>query len=257
MSPSPWKNRLTQLYTGSSPAAVHFRFGIVLFDLATLLFFVVSSLFEPNLYIYAIDYLIALVLACDFFARLSITENRKFFWRKLETWLDVVIILSLLASVVTTNLSFLRIFRTLRLLRSRRVLRDVSERYPWFRRHQDIVASVFNLIIFIFFISACVYVVEHGVNDKINNYMDALYFTVTTLTTTGFGDITMTGALGRGLAVVIMIIGVGLFLRLAQTIFQPPKVRFPCPDCGLINHDQDAVHCKHCGRVLNIPSDGY
>lgn len=257
MAAAHWKNRLLQLYTGTSADATYFRFGLVVFDLATLLFFVVSSLFDPGIYIYAIDYLIALVLACDFFARLSIADNSKFFWRKLETWLDVTVILSLLASMVTDNLSFLRIIRTLRLLRSHRVLRDLSERYPWFRRQQEILGSVLNLVVFIFFISSCVYVVEKGVNDKINNYMDALYFTVTTLTTTGFGDITMTDTVGRGLAIVIMIIGVGLFLRLVQTIFHPPKVRFPCPDCGLINHDQDAVHCKHCGRVLNIPSDGY
>jgi len=257
MLPFPLKDRLLELYTGTSRTATHFRFGIVVFDLTTLFFFVVSSLFDPNIYIYAIDYLIAAVLGCDFFARLVIVENRKFFWRRLETWLDVTIILSLLASMVTENLSFLRIFRTLRLLRSRRVLQDLSDRYKWFRQHQDIVASVFNLLVFIFFISACVYVVEHGANDKINNYLDALYFTVTTLTTTGFGDITMNDTAGRGLAIVIMIFGVGLFLRLAQTIFHPSKVRFPCPDCGLLNHDQDSVHCKHCGRVLNIPSDGY
>jgi hypothetical protein len=25
---------------------------------------------------------------------------------------------------------------------------------------------------------------------------------------------------------------------------------------GLLWHDPDAVHCKHCGRVLNIPNEG-
>jgi len=257
MISTEWKNRLQHLYTGKSADAMRFRFGLLAFDLVTLLFFIFSTLFDPNIYIYAIDYLIALVLAGDFYARLSIANDSKLFWRKLETWLDVTVIASLLVSMFTDNLSFLRIIRTLRLLRSHRVLRDFSEQYPRFRRHQEMLGAVLNLVVFIFFISSCVYVVEKGVNDKINNYMDALYFTVTTLTTTGFGDITMTDTAGRGLAIVIMLIGVGLFLRLVQTIFHPPKVRFPCPDCGLLNHDQDAVHCKHCGRVLNIPSDGY
>ena len=61
---------------------------------------------------------------------------------------------------------------------------------------------------------------------------------------------------GRLLAVVIMFVGVGLFLRLLQAIFRPSKVRFECPDCGLLIHDVDAVHCKHCGRVLHIPDEG-
>ncbi len=53
-----------------------------------------------------------------------------------------------------------------------------------------------------------------------------------------------------------MVLGVGLFLRLLQAIFRPDKVRFECPDCGLLIHDMDAVHCKHCGRVLHIRDEG-
>src|SRR3546814_20425493 len=89
------------------------------------------------------------------------------------------------------------------------------------------------------------------------SYLDALYFTVTTLTTTGFGDITMTGPLGRLLAVGIMLVGVALFFRLAQAIFRPAKVRFNCPDCGLQRHDIAAVHCKHCGLTIKLPYEGF
>ena len=38
-----------------------------------------------------------------------------------------------------------------------------------------------------------VYETQHGRNPEIGNYVDALYFTVTALTTTGFGDITLQG----------------------------------------------------------------
>ena len=256
MLPDNLKVRLQHLYHGDSVEAMRFRFGLLLFDFVTIVFFMVSSMFD-GLLIYAIDYLIALVLLVDLFVRASLAQEQKKWWLSLQTALDVAVILSLLASMFTDNLSFLRIIRTLRLLRSYHVLRDLRERSRWFRMHQETVESVFNLFVFIFFVSACVFVAEHGVNRDINNYMDALYFTVTTLTTTGFGDITMKDPVGRMLSVVIMIIGVSLFLRQLQTIFPPPKVRFACPDCGLIHHDQDAVHCKHCGRVLNIPSDGY
>lgn len=53
-----------------------------------------------------------------------------------------------------------------------------------------------------------------------------------------------------------MIFGVTLFLRLAQVLFRPTKVRHACHSCGLGRHDSDAVHCKSCGVVLNIPDDG-
>jgi voltage-gated potassium channel len=53
-----------------------------------------------------------------------------------------------------------------------------------------------------------------------------------------------------------MIVGISLFLRLVQVVLRPPKAHFPCPVCGLRRHDHDAVHCKACGTVLNIPDDG-
>lgn len=104
--------------------------------------------------------------------------------------------------------------------------------------------------------TSLVYQTQASVNDKITNYVDALYFTVTTLSTTGFGDVTLVGNSGKLLSVVIMIFGISLFLRLVQVVLRPPKAHFPCPTCGLRRHDHDAVHCKACGTVLNIPDDG-
>jgi voltage-gated potassium channel len=110
--------------------------------------------------------------------------------------------------------------------------------------------------VFLFIMSGLVFETQYRTNPGIANYADALYFTVTTLTTTGFGDITLPGTLGRLLSVVIMLAGVTLFLRLAQTLFRPVKVRFPCQACGLQRHEPDAVHCKACGTLLNIPDEG-
>ena len=64
------------------------------------------------------------------------------------------------------------------------------------------------------------------------------------------------GTWGRLLSIIIMLVGVTLFVRLAQALFRGGKVFFPCPTCGLRRHDVDAVHCKACGRVLCIPDDG-
>jgi voltage-gated potassium channel len=251
------KRMCEHLYHGDSKQSLRFRIALLAFDLGTILFFIISSMFEPNIAIYTIDYVIAFIMMLDFSARASLATNRKKWFFSFNTLLDITVIASLLASMITDNLSFLRIIRTLRLLRSYHVLRDLRNHSRWFRTHQEIIESVFNLFVFIFFTTACVFVAEHGINDQINNYLDALYFTITTLTTTGFGDITLKDPMGRLLSIIIMVVGVSLFLRLVQTIFRPAKVNFACPDCGLLHHDQDAVHCKHCGRVLNIPSDGY
>jgi voltage-gated potassium channel len=80
---------------------------------------------------------------------------------------------------------------------------------------------------------------------------------VAALSTTGFGDVTLIGSTsGELLSILMMLVGITLFLRLAQAVFRPGgKVLHPCPQCGLQRHEPDAVHCKACGQVLNIPND--
>ncbi len=253
---SDLQSRLRQLYFGHSNSARIFRYVLLAFDIITIVYFIVSAIADPDRHHHEVDYAIAVVLALDFVARLIAAGSR---WRYLASFTslaDVVVVISLIIPAFFENFAFLRVIRMLRLLRSYHLLKELRDTSKWFRRNEEILQSTVNLFVFIFVITAIVFVLEHDRNENINNYLDALYFTVTTLTTTGFGDITMTDTVGRLLTVLIMIFGVALFLRLVQTIFRPSKVNLPCPDCGLNRHDPDAVHCKHCGRMLNIPTEG-
>jgi voltage-gated potassium channel len=256
MTAATLRERLRDLYFGEHKTARRFRYGLVLFDLVTILLFIVSSFASEEQWMIALDLVLAVVLSVELAARLYAEPARRELLLSLTTLADVVVILSLVLAAFAENLAFLRIVRALRMLRSYHLLRDLRAESPWFRLHEDIVQRTVNLGVFIFIVTSVVYVTQHAVNPKISNYVDALYFTITTLTTTGFGDITLQGPGGRVLAIVIMFVGVGLFLRLLQAIFRPNKVRFECPDCGLLIHDADSVHCKHCGRVLHIPDEG-
>ena len=136
------------------------------------------------------------------------------------------------------------------------MVRRLRKRSQYVRLHEDVIFSVINLVVFIFIVASIVYVTQVNQNPAMENYVDALYFTVAALTTTGFGDITLKGVGGHILAVLIMIFGISLFLRLIQTIFRPGKIRYECANCGLIRHENDAIHCKHCGAVLHITTEG-
>ncbi|WP_051241890.1 ion transporter [Stappia stellulata] len=239
-----------------TPAARRWRIALLVFDLVTITYFIVSSMMDPENVNHLIDYAIAAVLALDYGLRMYAAHRP---WRMVFEFTnvaDLIVILSLFASAFIDNLAFLRVVRMLRLLRSYHLLRELRSASLFFRRNEEIIQSAINLMVFVFVVTAVVFVTEGHQNPSINTYLDALYFTVTTLTTTGFGDITMTDSFGRLLTVLIMIFGVGLFLRLVQTIFRPQKVAYDCPDCGLSRHDPDAVHCKHCGRTINIPTEG-
>ncbi len=250
------RERLQALYFGNDARARRFRYGLIVFDVVTIGVFLLTAVAGAHWWIVPLDLVIAFVLIVDFLARLYAEEERRRYLLSVSTAADLIVIVSLLLPFFIENLAFLRIARALRLLRSFHLLRDLRQDSPWFRQHEDIIQRTVNLGVFIFIVTSVVYVTQHVSNPQISSYVDALYFTITTLTTTGFGDITLRGAGGRILAVIIMVVGVGLFLRLLQAIFRPNKVRFECPDCGLLAHDIDAVHCKHCGLVLHIRDEG-
>ena len=247
--------RLRILYEGDTPEGHRFRYGLLVFDLVTIAFVIVSSFLRWTGTEY-IDAVIGVVLTADFAARLWISRHRLRMLFSLYGLIDIVVIASMLAPIVGEGLAFLRVARVLRLLRSYTMVKRLRQDFPWFRRNEQIVMSAMNLGVFIFMMTALVYETQHFNNPEISNYADALYFTVTALTTTGFGDIVLEGTLGRMIAVVIMIFGVSLFLRLVQVLLRPDKIDYRCPDCGLSRHDRDAVHCKACGRLLNIPDEG-
>ena len=250
------RDLIQRLYFGTDPVAVRARFVLIFFDIAAVIFFVVTTFMEYHDWILVVDFVIGAVLTLDLIARTSMKQDKLGFLLRPWTILDGIVIVSLFLPALTESFLFLRVLRTLRLLRSYYVMRELRERWPWLRANEEIVFAALNLVVFVFVVAALVFSLQTRVNPSIANYVDALYFTVTTLTTTGFGDITLVGQTGRMLSVVIMFIGVGLFLRLLQAVFRPAKVDHECPDCGLSRHDKDAVHCKHCGHILHIRTEG-
>ena len=250
------RKNIRHLYEGETPAGVRFRYALLAFDIVTVLFIIATSFLPPSEIIETLDVLFGIVILVDFLARLLGSRHRMRDLARFSTWADVVAIVSFLAPLAGEAGGFLRILRTLRLLRDYQMLARLRVDSSFFRRNEEVIFAVTNLAVFIFIMTAIVYETQKFRNDQIANYADALYFTVTALTTTGFGDITLPGTVGRLITVVIMIFGVTLFFNLARALISPNKVRFPCPDCGLQRHDSDAVHCKACGTVLNIPDEG-
>jgi voltage-gated potassium channel len=250
------KRRLRRLYEGSTPQGVRFRYALLVFDVITILFIIVTSFLPATDITDIVDVLFGALILIDFVARLFISDNRMRDLTRVSTWTDIIAIVSFLAPLAGEGGAFLRILRTLRLLRDYQVLARLRSDFGFFKRNEEVIFAVTNLGVFIFIMTAIVYETQKFRNPQIHNYADALYFTVTALTTTGFGDITLPGTTGRLISVVIMIFGVTLFFNLARALISPSKVRFPCPTCGLLRHDVDAVHCKACGTVLNIPDEG-
>lgn len=250
----PLRDKLRRLYHGRTPEAVRFQYAVIAIDLSIIAFFIATPVLQDEPSFLWLDYSVAAVLCFDLVARALASRDILRWLRQPRIWVDFFILLTLLFPTTLANLGFLRIVRLWSMSRSGFLWRPLENRRLGLWRETG--HAFVNLITFLFVVTGFLYTFFFRKGEGFAGYIDALYFTVTAATTTGFGDIVLPGPWGKLTSIVVMISGIGLLARLAQSIFRPPKVFFPCPQCALQRHDPDAVHCKACGYLLQIPDEG-
>ncbi len=251
---SPWRERLRQLYVGTDRRATRFQWAVASVDLVIIAFFILSPVLQDLRNFLWFDYAVALLLAADLVARATAATRLSRWLRRPVVWVDLVVLATLLAPLWLVNLGFLRILRLWSLSQKDLFWRSLRRR--GYGEWEDVGRAALNLVTCLFVITGFVYTAFARPGSGMEGWVDALYFTVATITTTGFGDITLPGTAGKLTSIVTMIVGISLFVRLAQALFRPYKVSFRCPRCALLRHEPDAVHCKACGEQLSIPNSG-
>lgn len=221
------------------------------------LFVLLFEFFVPNsIVLRDIQIVLGIFFIVELFLRLALHKFKKSYIFNIFNLLDLIIISAIFIRYYYGDHALLHFFTAFKILRSYRIIHDLSNANKFIEKNKDLIFSVLNLVIFIFFMSSLVFVFQIKENNWINTFLDALYFTISTLTTTGFWDITVTWESWKLLAILIMTLGTGLFLRLVTVIFRPIKKFAPCKHCWLKRHDKDASHCKHCWKIIYIENNG-
>lgn len=226
---------------------------------------------ETSEWLWRLEVVIVFFFILEYCARLYGARNR------LKQLLDVYSIIDLIAILptlsllilpffgITLDIGFIKIIRIFRVFRIFRFLRFTADADFFFGSIPRQLLRVVRLCITIFMIffisSGLFYLVENGVNAKVNNFGDAFYFTVVALTTVGFGDITPLSEAGKWVTVLMIVSGIILIpwqiSRIAKEwVRMASKKEVICPGCGLRYHDEDASHCKSCGHVIYQVYDG-
>ena len=121
---------LKDLYEGESDRAIRFRYGLLLFDMLTILFLIITSFVQSNL-LELIDAAIGVIVLGDFLARLSLSRRRLHDLLHPMGLADVAVITSFLVPVGGHGLGFLRALRALRVVRSYRVASRKRHDFPF------------------------------------------------------------------------------------------------------------------------------
>ena len=131
--------RLREMYEGETAQAQRFRYGLLLFDLLTMVFIVATSFLKRGPALETLDALFGVLIGLDLFARISISRRR---WRELLSLgnlVDLIVIASFLAPIAGEGGGFLRALRTLRLLSNFRVAARLRKDSVFFRRNEDTI----------------------------------------------------------------------------------------------------------------------
>ncbi|OCR01496.1 Ion transporter [Oscillatoriales cyanobacterium USR001] len=241
-----------------TPAGRRINLIITALILLSLVIFVVETYPISQSYQAALNIVNDLILICfvvEYLVRFICAEEKLKFVFTLFSLIDLLAILPFFLGFV--NISFLRIFRWFRILRIIRlfefeilIFRISSEDGIIFTR------ILFNLFTIIFVYSGLIYQVEHPVNgENFKTFLDAVYFSVVTMTTVGFGDVTPISDMGRLLTVLMILSGIAIIPwqlgdLMKQFMKTANQVKVVCKGCGLSVHDREARFCKICGTNL-------
>src|SRR3954451_17572920 len=130
------KSSIRQLYEGEKLSSVRFRYGLLAFDIITVVFIIATSFLPASKVTEVLDVLFGILILTDFSARLLISRHRLLDFTRFSTWTDIVAIISFLAPFAGGAGGFLRVLRTLRLLRDYRMIERLRVDSPVFRRNE-------------------------------------------------------------------------------------------------------------------------
>ncbi len=215
--------------------------------------------------LYIIEWVITIVFTFEYIARVISVRKPLQYILSFYGIIDLLATLPTYLGLLFPSLHFLIALRAVRLLRIFRVLKLV--RYVGasnllvvaLRKSRiKIMVFLFTVLVLCIIMGTVMYLVE-GPENGFSSIPTSIYWTIVTLTTVGFGDITPHTPLGQVFASIIMVMGYGIIavptgIVTSEIIAHEQHAKNntqACPDCGVNNHKDDANFCFHCGAALH------
>ena len=213
------------------------------------------------------EWVVTILFSIEYILRIvSINRPKKYIF----SFFGIVDLLSTIPKYLSLFLigsQYITAFRILRLLRVFRILklvRFVGEANNLVRALNASRTKIFVFVFFVIVISVLLgtvmYIVE-GPTHGFTSIPHSVYWTIVTLTTVGYGDISPETPLGQFIATLIMIIGYGVIAvptgivsaEYAAGTYKEKNIdtERTCPDCGTEILRLDSHYCRQCGHRLS------
>jgi len=221
----------------------------------------IADLYRPQLRI--LEWLFTVMFTLEYGARLYSARDP---WKYICSFYGIVDLLSILPSYLAlfipgaNQLLIIRFLRVLRIFRILKLARYLSEANVLVRAmvqsRRKILIFFSTVLVISTIFGSLMYMVE-GPENGFTSIPKSIYWTIVTITTVGYGDITPHTPLGQVIAAMAMLTGYSIIAiptgiltaELAEEM-QRDRVGRNCKNCDKSGHDRDAVHCKFCGARM-------
>lgn len=276
---SKWKNRLHEIiYEADTPSGKFFDIVLFILIIISVILVMLESVGEIDQQYHrtllVLEWIITIFFTLEYIARLVSIKKP---WKYVFSFYGIIDFLStipLYLSYILAGSQVLLAVRAFRLLRIFRILKLVKFIGEASQLKTALKASRTKIVVFIYVVlilsvilGTLMYIVE-GNEAGFTSIPRSIYWTIVTLTTVGYGDITPVTSFGQFLAAVIMILGYGIIAVPTGIVTAEfsrnnkendkdgDKKKMvhvntqACPSCGIEGHRDDAKHCYNCGHAL-------
>ncbi len=267
-SQSRWRFKLHEvIFEADTPAGKWFDVLLILSILASVLMVMLDSVSAiQKTYgqiLLAGEWLFTILFTIEYLLRLLSVGRPLAYATSFFGVVDFLAILPTYLGIFIPGAQYFMIIRVLRVLRIFRIFKLVQYMGEMRLLIQALRASRRKIIVFLLVVSilvtifgSLIYLIEDP-KDGFTSIPKSIYWSIVTLTTVGYGDISPKTSLGQALSALIMIIGYGIIavptgivtVELAQAFGRKISTQ-ACLECSAEGHDNDAKFCKYCGARL-------
>ena len=267
--PSKWKAKMHEIiFEADTYAGKLFDIVIlwlILISVAAVMFESVESYrVKYGEYLNTLEWGITFIFSLEYVSRIiSVKKPLKYIF----SFYGLIDLISLLPTylglfVSAENISSIKTIRTIRLMRVFRIFKLIRYVKEANTLKQALIKSRQRIIVFLAVVlsiatimGTIIYLIEDP-EDGFTSIPRSIYWAIVTLTTVGYGDIHPHTVLGQFFASIIMIMGYAIIAvptgMISVELAKSENINTQsCPDCSREGHDDNAVHCKHCGAELN------
>ncbi len=214
-------------------------------------------------YFRVLEWTLTIFFTIEYGLRIYCSPNR---WRYIFSYYGIVDLLAIIPSYLSlfvSGVSYLLIIRLLRVLRIFRVLKLVRYLSEMNVLARSLLSSRRKILIFFTAVlvlatifGSLMFMIE-GPENGFTSIPKSIYWTIVTITTVGYGDITPQTVFGQIIAALVMLTGysiiavpTGIFTAQMSQEIMRQRQSSVCQNCERSGHEEDAKYCKHCGADL-------